>query len=259
MTFSSKCDIIHLLEYKIVAGESRNLNQNQQQPKGASYLLFFLAIAALGVGFWQIGQDIRLPFSLDKGFLPDTNLASTINADDLALLGRDTDNDSLLDYDEVNIYNTSPYLADTDSDGYTDAEEIQSNHNPNCPSNETCLVAPVIAEGTLAPQNVNELRQLLLKSGVSQEELAKIDDQTILQLYQELNVDAATTAPTNTETTTNDTATTSTLTQDQKDAVAKMSASELRTFLIESGAPVETVNQLDDATIKSLVNQALGI
>ncbi len=42
----------------------------------------------------------------------------------------DSDNDGLLDSDEINIYNTDPNKADTDSDGYSDGQEVESGYDP---------------------------------------------------------------------------------------------------------------------------------
>ena len=47
------------------------------------------------------------------------------NNDNLANLNKDTDADGLTDADEQNIYRTSAYLADSDSDGVSDNQEIQ--------------------------------------------------------------------------------------------------------------------------------------
>jgi len=50
----------------------------------------------------------------------------------------DSDNDGLLDWEEIEKYGTSPYLEDTDADGYTDKEEVVSNNDPNCPRGQDC-------------------------------------------------------------------------------------------------------------------------
>lgn len=50
----------------------------------------------------------------------------------------DSDNDGLLDWEEIEKYGTSPYLEDTDGDGYTDKEEVDKNYDPNCPVGEDC-------------------------------------------------------------------------------------------------------------------------
>ncbi len=42
----------------------------------------------------------------------------------------DSDNDGVLDFDEVNIYKTDPNNADTDSDGFQDGAELLAQTNP---------------------------------------------------------------------------------------------------------------------------------
>ena len=42
----------------------------------------------------------------------------------------DTDNDGLLDGDEINRYKTNPLKADTDGDGFLDGVEIRNGYNP---------------------------------------------------------------------------------------------------------------------------------
>lgn len=64
---------------------------------------------------------------------------------DIDLSAKDTDNDGLNDYDELNIYNTSPYLEDSDSDGFSDKDEIDSENDPNCPIGRDCSFPEVIS------------------------------------------------------------------------------------------------------------------
>ncbi|MDD5749251.1 MAG: hypothetical protein PHO91_00490 [Patescibacteria group bacterium] len=63
----------------------------------------------------------------DDRFL-DSDLDGLSDAEERALgtnpYDPDTDNDGVLDYDEVRVYRTNPLLADTDGDGLTDYEEI---------------------------------------------------------------------------------------------------------------------------------------
>lgn len=53
---------------------------------------------------------------------------------------KDSDNDGLKDWEEE-LYKTDPYNSDTDFDGYLDAEEINSGHNPlvKAPGDEAFL------------------------------------------------------------------------------------------------------------------------
>ena len=65
-----------------------------------------------------------------------TSIALTINK-------LDSDEDGLLDNDEINIYKTDPKKSDTDGDGYRDGDEIKSGYNP-------------LGAGKLIEKNVNQ-------------------------------------------------------------------------------------------------------
>jgi len=52
-------------------------------------------------------------------------------ADDARLKAMDSDGDGLSDYDEIYIYHTDPYNADTDTDGYSDGHEVKNGYDPN--------------------------------------------------------------------------------------------------------------------------------
>ena len=58
-----------------------------------------------------------------------------INSDEISYgtnpLVKDTDNDELSDYDEINIYSTDPLNDDTDGDGASDGAEIEIGTDPN--------------------------------------------------------------------------------------------------------------------------------
>jgi len=45
----------------------------------------------------------------------------------------DTDNDGLNDFEEVNVYKTSPVIKDTDGDGYDDGAEVKNGFDPAKP------------------------------------------------------------------------------------------------------------------------------
>lgn len=51
---------------------------------------------------------------------------------------KDTDQDGLLDIQELQTYNTSPFLEDSDSDGINDKDEIDAGEDPNCPKGTDC-------------------------------------------------------------------------------------------------------------------------
>jgi len=134
---------------------------------------------------------------------------------------KDTDQDGLTDYDEINIYKTSPYLEDSDSDGLSDSAEISSEEDPNCPVGRDCYGSGLLsdeAEETdvesenlipiddsliKAPVNISgdqeqdlnkilqgggdagSIRQALLDFGMDAETLNQISDEDLMASYQE--------------------------------------------------------------------------
>jgi len=52
---------------------------------------------------------------------------------------KDSDKDGISDYDEIHLYNTNPFAADTDGDGYIDSVEIALGYDPNDSRNEALI------------------------------------------------------------------------------------------------------------------------
>jgi hypothetical protein len=48
-----------------------------------------------------------------------------------SMIKADTDDDSLFDREEVEVYKTNPLDPDTDKDGYHDGDEVKNGYNPN--------------------------------------------------------------------------------------------------------------------------------
>jgi hypothetical protein len=174
---------------------------------------------------WSIQFRRSLTSSLEyKG--DDSQQALTENGANQAndLKNKDTDGDGLSDWDELNIYQTSPYLEDSDSDGIKDGDEVKAGKNPNCAEGEDCagqsatadlsggkVAVPVIAselnigdvldevnldssgiknqadlDKVLAGQaDAATLRDVLIKSGIKKADLDKISDADLLKSYQD--------------------------------------------------------------------------
>lgn len=46
----------------------------------------------------------------------------------------DSDEDGLSNQDEIRVFRTNPFLADTDGDGFMDGDEVKNGYSPNGPS-----------------------------------------------------------------------------------------------------------------------------
>ena len=132
-------------------------------------VIFGAGMASAMVGAVNFRRSINLPFALKEA-----EPLAAISVPELSKI--DTDKDGLSDYDETTAYGTSPYLTDTDSDGTSDAKEIEQGKNPNCPEGKTCALATTPGAtattgqgadlGAVASMSREEMTQKLLASGV---------------------------------------------------------------------------------------------
>lgn len=183
------------------------------KPQRAAFL--FLSALSLGVLIlwgWQFNSRLNSPF-----YVPGVDDKET-NGDELAvfeaaLINLDTDGDGLTDNEERNLYGTSPYLDDSDSDNISDRAEIEAGTNPNCAAGQQCNVQDVpavtnSATGTIivsepdasvdagdantlqtmmsGQADAAQLRALLLDSGADAAMLQSLSDAELLQTYQEM-------------------------------------------------------------------------
>ncbi len=68
----------------------------------------------------------------------------------------DTDKDGITDYDEVNLYHTSPSDPDTDHDGVPDGQELIERTNPNGRDALALNMSNVTHTGATSPSSVSE-------------------------------------------------------------------------------------------------------
>ena len=119
------------------------------------------------------------------------------------LKNSDIDQDGLTDYQEIYQYRTSMFLVDTDSDGYTDSEEVTTGNDPLCPAGQNCnllhLITPqteiakIVEEVALDPNMtiqeaaLLEFRQFLVENGMTQEEVDSLNDDNLLFIFEIMN------------------------------------------------------------------------
>lgn len=128
-----------------------------KEQKTGFVLLLFFAIATVALGFLQLRNTIYSPFALT---LTKNEKAATLQDEATRLQSIDTDRDGINDYDEINFYQTSAYLPDTDSDGKTDKQEIDAKTDPLCPQGQKC-------EETNAPENTELEASLYQRAAAS--------------------------------------------------------------------------------------------
>lgn len=181
-------------------------NDRNTGQKTALVALVFIGILTLGLGFYKVRSQIVGPFEAqisraEKNQFEEFFSEQQPQEDLEAQKTRDTDGDSISDYDELNTYKTSPYLKDTDSDSYDDKMEIGSGNDPNCASGKVCLTSVAgKTEGGTSGSSVSALEQdlaqlekltpvqvrtLLKEKGFTEGDLQDVDDTTLLNVYRE--------------------------------------------------------------------------
>lgn len=119
-------------------------SSKEQKWFGLGFAIF--AIFAFVLGFLSFKQNLRISFILsDQHFSEEAakangykDLFAGAQAEQIASRNKDTDHDGLSDWEEVNLYKTSPYITDTDGDGVPDGAEVKNGTDPNCPTGKTC-------------------------------------------------------------------------------------------------------------------------
>lgn len=177
-------------------------------------LLLLITIVILITWFWQFNSRINNPFVVK----PNAQDLANLNKIDEQAISKvtDTDNDGITDFNENNIYNTSPYLEDTDGDGILDGVEIKNNTNPLCYEGRDCSVnsttnatstdiytstSTISVGNSVSGNNVDQslliqalsgagdptiLRQLLLQGGANAESLNSLSDEDLMASYREV-------------------------------------------------------------------------
>ncbi len=246
---------------------------SQQERKRLVILLTLVTFFCLGFSFFYIRHNLRAPFeefaetrtvSVEKQELEEL----------ITLRSTDSDGDGLWDYDELYQYNTSPYLADSDSDGYDDKTEIESGNDPNCLAGQVCeqerTENVVLSEEEQELQNIlskenatpEEIREILIKTGASEEMLADVDDETLQKLFQETVVETGIStedlANQDSEEGYADLLEVDEIDENTFSDLTNLTPEEIRELLVASGVDEEALNSIDDETLQAIYLEALA-
>lgn len=216
-----------------------NTSLGKSQKIAAVSLAFFAFLVIIFWG-WQFKRSLSEPFEY-KGNKDSSFYAETIGAQDLAsqegdseeaLRNKDTDNDGISDWDELYFYKTSPYLEDSDSDGFTDKEEIDNEKDPNCPAGRDCYSSGIIdGDKTAASEQTSS------------------EDSALSTLLEQLGYDENSTAPGET----------------MPDPVSigallggELDAATLRQLLLQNGMQKEILDQISDEQLLASLREIMG-
>jgi len=215
-------------------------------------MVMIVGVGALVYGVVSLQKQIVSPFKIE---LPDSVMADLIPQSEAervaSLKQKDTDEDTLSDYDESYIYDTSPYIADTDSDGVPDAEEIKLGTDPTCPMGERCQGVRIIGPDTkisdlfpefsdsvltLKDRTIIEFKSILLDQGYDAEKLAEMDDDVLLIILEEaLKLQDQE------------------VSEDPDQPGETVDLNEVRELLIEMGVPEDEVYSLSDSDVEEIL------
>jgi hypothetical protein len=100
---------------------------------------------------------------------------------------------------ELQVYGTSPYVADFDSDGVPDGQEVAAGTNPTCAAGTSCDPLAVTGAGASATTTTQvttpevpeaaqatpeQLRQLLVQAGLDSEQVNSLTDAELAAAWQ---------------------------------------------------------------------------
>ncbi|MFA6503421.1 MAG: hypothetical protein WCT54_00450 [Patescibacteria group bacterium] len=117
--------------------------QLKSKQKAFFAVFIFCATVALVFSYYSVRQGVTAPWQVSiadiqkqKDLLKDPTQVQEETAKRI-----DTDGDGLSDYDEENVYHTSPYLWSTAGDNVPDNVKIALGENPLCKHGEECDAA----------------------------------------------------------------------------------------------------------------------
>ncbi len=224
--------------------------------------LLVIGVGALAFGVFSFFNTLNSPFRpQDTG--DTTNISFALqneNSSSLeSLRSKDTDQDGMNDYDELYVYQTSPYLADSDSDGASDKAEVDRQSDPNCPEGQSCRQPSItntvggensnVASGDSA-LSMDLLRESLKSAGAPENIINNLTDAELLDLYDQVVAEDGGAVPTDANTNQPSTVSATDL--------QNLTPDEIRAFLVQSGVDKSLIDSVDDETLKAIFEQAIN-
>lgn len=244
-----------------------NPNQSKLEPPGlfrffrserhvVMAVLFIFGAFGLIAGIVQIRKHVNAPLALpefrenkDENFNPEKELAQ--------LQQKDTDQDTISDFDELYAHNSSPYLKDSDSDGLDDPAEVKAGSDPNCPLGRVCgsfesqnepetQESEIGFENTLSPSafetllnegkvGPDQMRELLKNAGAPQNIVDDLSDEAVNTLLKSSSAGE----------------------EPDLQALRNLTASDIRVLLKGTGGDAKAIDAMDDQTIVKIFQQGI--
>jgi len=213
------------------------VNFNWQQKTGIAVLILFGGSAmVLWAAQFKNNLQINKPLTAEEQSALDARKNnSQTQAETSILQQKDTDQDGLNDYEELYVYNTSPYLEDTDSDGVLDKKEVDQGTDPNCPSGQTCQQNTVASDSSAAiseqgaAQSASEAPVSANNSGNNSNVPSSAANTTDAQAEAEV----------------------------QKILSGQVDAATLRALLEQAGMSADTLNKISDEQLMKVYEETL--
>ncbi len=215
------------------------LDKNQKIA-AAGLAVFAVLIVILWMA--QLKNNIYGPFNSPAD---SSQVASEAQTSDEALKVKDTDSDGLSDYDELNIYSTSPYLEDTDGDGLKDGEEVKAGTDPNCPKGKTCT-GGLLDNSAAAPTASTSGATVLPDAGLNN---LTAQNENLNSLLNQFNATQPTAQTTNSA---------GSLSSDQLGALKNIDAASLRQLLLQQGMDKATLDKISDTDLLKSFQETLS-